>query len=172
MEQEQMLRLLSRLTGALVGLANAADSHSHAADALTAAIVREALLANMDGDHQAPTGNISIGHSGTVQRQTEQYLQELIGKVHTEKARIAPDCAACKSPCGRTLDFDMRLLRYDDEDVRRMKEEILSALKALAAQGKTQDEAAFETMLEALRAIGDTWDAASLLPLAQKISQL
>jgi len=167
MEQEQMLRLLGRLTGALVGLANAADSHSHAADAHTAAIVREALLVQMEDEPQA-----LIDPKNTAQKRTEQDLQALIGKVHAEKARIAPDCAACKSPCGRTLDFDMRLLRYDDEDVRNLKENILSALKTLAAQGKTQDEAAFAIMLEALRAIGDTWDAASLLPLAQKISQL
>ena len=167
MEQEQMLRLLGRLTGALVGLANAADSHSHAADAHTAAIVREALLTTMDDDRQVP-----IESKNTAQKRTEQDLQALIGKVHAEKARIAPDCAACKSPCGRTLDFDMRLLRYDDEDVRNLKENILSALKVLAAADKTKYEAAFETVLEALRAIGDTWDAASLLPLAQKISQL
>lgn len=167
MEQEQMLRLLSRLTGALVGLANAADSHSGAADAHTAAVVREALLANMDDGYQSP-----IAFKNTGRKQTEQELQALIGKVHAEKARIAPDCAACRTPCGRTLDFDMRLLRYDDEDVRNLKKNILSALKALAAAGKTEDEAVFAIMLEALRAIGDTWDAASLLPLAQKIAQL
>lgn len=30
---------------------------------------------------------------------------DLISQIHEQKAIIAPDCAACPSPCGRTADF-------------------------------------------------------------------
>ena len=40
----------------------------------------------------------------------ENTIRELIGRVHAEKARLAPDCAGCAAPCGRTSDYDMNLL--------------------------------------------------------------
>jgi hydroxylamine reductase len=147
--QDTNSRLRARLMGALVGLANAADSHAGRADSETARFLCEALTA-----------------------QEEDTLRALISKVPAEKARIAPDCAACKTPCGRNLDHDMRLMRYEAEDVRALKGLMISALRAIAQTDKPASDAeVLSAMLAALRALGDEWDVPSLLPLALQLGK-
>ena len=148
--QDTNSRLRARLLGALVGLANAADSHAGRADSDTARFLCEALTA-----------------------QEEESMLALIGKTHVEKARIAPDCAACKTPCGRNSDHDMRLMRYEDGDVRALKALMISALRSIAHTDKpVSDAEVLPIMFAALRALGDEWDVPSLLPLALRLGSI
>ena len=142
--------LQDRLTGSLVGLANAALDHADRVDADTASLLRDALPAT--ASHAAPN---------------PWALAALIGRVHAEKARIAPDCSTCPSPCGRTADFDMARLGQEAGDVRALKSLLLLAMRSVApcALHAAQEDPVTDFCLDALRAIGDRWDAADLLPL-------
>lgn len=60
--------------------------------------------------------------------------RDLVEQIHKQKAIIAPDCAACPSPCGRTADFlPEDLNRTDDglfEDRNRLLTELSRHAKA------------------------------------------
>lgn len=60
-------------------------------------------------------------------------LQALIEEIHTEKYAVAPDCAACQTPCGNTSDYDMNRIYEAEMEIRDLKLEILSAVEELAA---------------------------------------
>ena len=82
---------------------------------------------------------------------------EMIQKLHAEKARLAPDCAGCDHPCGKTADFDMAELMLDDAEVRALKEEVLALLCRAAG---VVDDAGF--FCDGLNLIGDVWNAERL----------
>ena len=48
----------------------------------------------------------------------EETLRAMIDRIHEEKSRIVPGCAACASPCGNTNDYDMKQIWEADEDIR------------------------------------------------------
>lgn len=55
----------------------------------------------------------------------EKTVREMIDRVHAEKARLVPNCAACAASCGRTDDYDMAQLWNAQEDIRSLKSLIL-----------------------------------------------
>ena len=71
---------------ALIGLARAAEAKEIPAG--TGPVLFASLAAAM------PENTLSASAAN-----------DLISQIHEQKAIIAPDCAACPSPCGRTADF-------------------------------------------------------------------
>ena len=106
--------LQDELTGALVGLARAADTAPAVSDA-TWQVMIEALAAN------SPAAACN-----------EAEVLSLIDRVHAEKFKVVPDCAICASPCGRTADYNMANIWNAPEDVRSLKVLILLGVHGLA----------------------------------------
>ena len=76
-----------KVISALIGLTGAVANNGKTEH--TDQVVREAVLQLSDSSREA----------------------ELVEKIHTEKLRIAPDCATCTHPCGNTSDYEIEKLR-------------------------------------------------------------
>jgi hypothetical protein len=92
--------------GALIGLAGAATQNGKTAD--TDEIIRRAL--------------------------TSPPSEDVLGLIHGEKHRIAPNCATCAYPCGNTSDYDMSLMESNPAEVRKLKGIVMEEVKAVAAR--------------------------------------
>ena len=152
-------RLQDALTGALIGLARAADNNPDA-NVLTWRLMIEGLFATVT--------NVSFN---------EKTIRALIDRVHAEKARLAPNCAVCTAACGRTGDYDMAQLWSAQEDVRSLKSLILFGVRGMAAYayhamalGYADDEVN-RFFVRALLAVGDDWDADGLLPIVLEVGE-
>ena len=148
-----------QLTGALIGLARAADTNEPTASTHRAVI--EGLFTTLT--------NVNFNEE-TVRRQ--------IDMVRREKAALTPDCGACACPCGRTDEYDMNLLWEANEDIRSLKSLILFGLRGMAAYayhamvlGYT-DEEVNRFFYEGLFAIGEDWGMEELLPIVMKVGQV
>ena len=78
----EVAELQDQLTGALVGLSRATDGGMQATPEMWRLMI-EGLFTTVT--------NVNFN---------ENTIRELIGRVHAEKARLAPDCAGCAAPCG------------------------------------------------------------------------
>ena len=148
-----------QLTGALIGLARAADTNVPTASTHRAVI--EGLFTTLT--------NVNFNEE-TVRRQ--------IDIVRREKAALTPNCNTCASPCGRTDEYDMNLLWEANEDIRSLKSLILFGLRGMAAYayhamvlGYT-DEEVNRFFYEGLFAIGEDWGMEELLPIVMKVGQV
>ena len=148
-----------QLTGALIGLARAADTNVPTASTHRAVI--EGLFTTLT--------NVNFNEE-TVRRQ--------IDMVRREKAVLIPNCGACACPCGRTDEYDMNLLWEANEDIRSLKSLILFGLRGMAAYayhamvlGYT-DEEVNRFFYEGLFAIGEDWGMEELLPIVMKVGQV
>ena len=148
-----------QLTGALIGLARAADTNVPTASTHRAVI--EGLFTTLT--------NVNFNKE-TVRRQ--------IDMVRREKAALTPDCGACACPCGRTDEYDMNFLWEANEDIRSLKSLILFGLRGMAAYayhamvlGYT-DEEVNRFFYEGLFAIGEDWGMEELLPIVMKVGQV
>lgn len=90
--------------GALIGLAGAVNNNGKTGD--TDRVVRQALLA--------------------------QDAEEAIRLIHEEKHAVSPGCASCQSPCGNTSDYEPARFDLATEPIRRIREQVMEALGALA----------------------------------------
>ncbi len=120
-----MSELKDILLGALMGLTRAIEGNEDLVTPETRDLIAEGLRS------AAPEREISA-----------DALQELVDRVHREKFRIVPSCEFCASPCGNTSDYDMARLYAAPAEVRRVKEELLGGLFALA-EHPAPDAAAF-----------------------------
>ena len=151
--------LQDQLTGALIGLARAADTNAPAASTHRAVI--EGLFTTLT--------NVNFN---------EETVRQQIDAVRREKAALIPNCDTCASPCGRTDEYDMTLLWEADEDIRSLKSLILFGLRGMAAYayhamvlGYT-DEEVNRFLYEGLFAIGEDWGMEELLPIVMKVGQV
>ena len=151
--------LQDALTGALIGLARAADTNTPTASTHRAVI--EGLFTTLT--------NVNFSEE-TVRRQ--------IDTVRREKAALTPNCSACACPCGRTDEYDMNKLWEADADIRSLKSLILFGLRGMAAYayhamvlGYT-DEEVNHFFYEGLFAIGEDWGMEELLPMVMKVGQV
>ena len=128
------------LIGSLIGLANTATGTVWKADAQTDKTVREALA--------------------LLGRRAQGDILRQIDVVRAEKARLAPDCAVCKNPCGRNADYDMQDLYAAQSEIRALKKLLICAL---AAMEPTDADMPF--VYDALRALGDEWTPERLRPI-------
>lgn len=57
---------------------------------------------------------------------------EMVYEIHAEKNRISPGCMTCMTPCGNTSDYDMDRIYNADENIRKIKLDILSEIEESA----------------------------------------
>ena len=152
-------KLQDELTGALIGLSRAADNSPNV-NGDTWRLIIEGLFTTVT--------NVSFNN---------KTLQELIDRVHTEKARLVPDCSVCASVCGRTDDYDMEKVWNAQEDIRSLKSLILFGVRGMAAYahhalvlGYTDDEVN-SFFAKALFAVGEDWGMDELLPIVTEVGE-
>ena len=151
--------LQDELTGALIGLARAADNSPEVGDG-TWRLMIEGLFTTVT--------NVSFNAAT---------ISELIDAVHAEKARLVPGCSECASACGKNNDYDMTQLWDANEDVRSLKSLILFGIRGMAAYahhamvlGYTDDEVN-SFFAKALFAIGEDWGMDELLPIVMEVGE-
>ena len=155
----QTAQAQDRLTGALIGLARAADTSPDAGPE-TWQLMIEGLFTTVT--------NVSFN---------EKTIRELIDRVHEEKAHLVPGCSGCGSRCGRNDDYDMNLLWNAQEDIRSLKSLILFGVRGMAAYAHHAmmlgyaDEEVNRFFAKALFAVGGDWDMDALLPIVMEVGE-
>ena len=155
----EVAKLQDELTGALIGLARATNNAPEANEG-TWQLMIEGLFTTVT--------NVNFN---------EATLRGLIGRVHTEKVRLVPDCAVCTSPCGRSNDYDMAQLWNAQEDVRSLKSLILFGVRGMAAYAHHAmvlgyaDEEVNRFFAKALFAVGEDWGIDELLPIVMEVGE-
>lgn len=152
-------KLQDQLTGALIGLARAADGNEPTA--VTHKLMIEGLFTSVT--------NVSFH---------DEALLELIEAIHREKEALVPRCGGCASPCGRNDDYDMDLLWNAEEDIRSLKSLILFGLRGMAAYAHHalmlgyQDETVNRFFYEGLFAVGEDLNMEQLLPTVFRVGEI
>ena len=154
--------LQDRLTGALIGLARATEGQEERVNGDTDRLVLEGLFTTLT--------NVSFN---------SETITQLIDRVAAEKARFAPGCASCETPCGGKEDYDMRELWDADEDIRSLKSLILFGIRGMAAYAYHarvlgySDPEVSAFFYKALSAIGmKDWGMNELLPIVLEVGQV
>ena len=151
--------LQDELTGALIGLARAADGDTLATPN-TWRLMVEGLFTTVT--------NVNFN---------ERTIRDLIDRVHAEKARLIPNCSGCPSSCGRNDDYDMAQLWTAQEDIRSLKSLILFGARGMAAYAYHAmvlgyaDEEVNRFFGKALFAIGEDWGMDELLPIVMEVGE-
>lgn len=130
------------LLDALVGLIRCIDSGSP--EGQTLALIRSGVLL-LDG--------------------TEQARKSAVERLHTEKARLVPDCAVCPHPCGRHNDGDWFAVEQGDPGILAAKLALLKKAKTLARQPDSDDM----TICRLLFQLGEDLDLDTLQQLEAQL---
>ena len=155
-------RLQDELTGALIGLARAAEGNEHLVTEEMNQLVLEGLFTTIT--------NVSFN---------DETLKLLINKIEDTKKKLVPNCFTCSGSCGKNNNFDMNTLWTTDEDVRSLKSLILFGIRGMAAYayhasvlGYT-DETISKFFYKALFAIGTKdWGMDELLPIVLEVGEV
>ena len=155
-------RLQDELTGALIGLARAAEGNEHLVNEEMNQLVLEGLFTTVT--------NVNFN---------DETLKILIYKIENAKKKLVPNCFTCSGSCGRNDNFDMNTLWTTDEDVRSLKSLILFGIRGMAAYayhasvlGYT-DETISKFFYKALFAVGmRDWGMDELLPIVLEVGEV
>ena len=155
-------RLQDELTGALIGLARAAEGNEHLVNEEMNQLVLEGLFTTVT--------NVNFN---------DETLKLFINKIEDTKKKLVPNCFTCSDSCGRNNDFDMSTLWTTDEDIRSLKSLILFGIRGMAAYayhasvlGYT-DETISKFFYKALFAIGmKDWGMDKLLPIVLEVGKV
>lgn len=155
-------RLQDELTGALIGLARAAEGNEHLVNEEMNQLVLEGLFTTVT--------NVNFN---------DETLKILIYKIENAKKKLVPNCFTCSGSCGRNDNFDMNTLWTTDEDVRSLKSLILFGIRGMAAYayhasvlGYT-DETISKFFYKALLAVGmKDWGMDELLPIVLEVGEV
>lgn len=145
---------IDKLTGAVIGLANAAADSDNVNEKTYQLAVESLFAAVADADNES--------------------VQALVGKVHEEKDRLVPNCKNCASPCGKNADYDMKRIREADEDIRSLKSLILTALEGMAVyayHAEYYSNVINSFFLETLRMISYDLETEQLISFAMKVGK-
>lgn len=160
-KRAETAELQDKLTGALVGLARAAEGNGDMVTKDTDRLIIEGLFATIT--------NVNFN---------DETVSALIDRVHAEKDRLVPSCLSCASICGRNEDYDMRSIWDGDEDIRSLKSLILFGIRGVAAYayhasvlGYT-DEEVNKFFYKALFTIGTDWGIDELLPVVLEVGEV
>ena len=121
--------LRQQLFGSLIGLSRASES-KEILESSGHALIQGLKLA-YDPVWDLANTELSIDFRTSV--------ESAIESLHKEKSLMAPDCAACQYPCGRTADYDMAETLESSESLRNAKLHLLALLGQIAIHTKTQD---------------------------------
>lgn len=155
-------RLQDELTGALIGLARAAEGNEHLVNEKMNQLILEGLFTTVT--------NVNFN---------DETLKILIYKIENAKKKLVPNCFTCSGSCGRNDNFDMNTLWTTDEDVRSLKSLILFGIRGMAAYayhasvlGYT-DETISKFFYKALFAVGmKDWGMDELLPIVLEVGEV
>ena len=155
-------RLQDELTGALIGLARAAEGNEHLVNEEMNQLILEGLFTTAT--------NVNFN---------DETLKILIYKIENAKKKLVPNCFTCSGSCGRNDNFDMNTLWTTDEDVRSLKSLILFGIRGMAAYayhasvlGYT-DETISKFFYKALFAVGmKDWGMDELLPIVLEVGEV
>ena len=158
-KQADTAQLQDQLTGALIGLARAAEGNVSGPS--TDKVIIEGLFTTVT--------NVNFNN---------ETINALIDRVHEEKHKLVPDCESCGSPCSRTEDYDMKGIWEADEDIRSLKSLILFGIRGMAAYayhaavlGYT-DKDVNQFFYKALFVIGENWKVDELLPVVMEVGEV
>lgn len=153
-----MHSLRQQLFGALIGLSRASES-KEILESSGSALIQGLVLAYdsiWTDPHTEVSANLQIS------------VEQMINVLHTEKALMAPDCAACQYPCGRTADYDMAETLEASEKLRDTKIMLLSLLGQIALVNQNDCSKEIQQFLsDALFQISCTYEAGQLAELIQ-----
>ena len=155
-------RLQDELTGALIGLARAAEGNEHLVNEEMNQLILEGLFTTVT--------NVNFN---------DETLKILIYKIENAKKKLVPNCFTCSGSCGRNDNFDMNTLWTTDEDIRSLKSLILFGIRGMAAYayhasvlGYT-DETISKFFYKALFAVGmKDWGMDELLPIVLEVGEV
>ena len=155
-------RLQDELTGALIGLARAAEGNEPLVTEEMNQLVLEGLFTTVT--------NVNFN---------DETLKILIYKIENAKKKLVPNCFTCSGSCGRNDNFDMNTLWTTDEDVRSLKSLILFGIRGMAVYayhasvlGYT-DETISKFFYKALFAVGmKDWGMDELLPIVLEVGEV
>ena len=154
--------LQDKLTGALIGLARAAEGKEDLVTADTHRLLVEGLFTTIT--------NVNFNN---------ETFSVLIEKVESEKERLAPRCCLYVSACGRNDNYAVQNLWTSDEDIRSLKSLILFGIRGMAAYASHAsalgytDETIHSFFFKALAAIGmDDWGMDELLPIVMEVGEI
>ena len=137
----------TRLIGALIGLARATDGNTVRTEE-TGRLMRAGLAALRKNAHQT-----------------------LVEKIHAEKRILAPDCATCGAPCGKTADYDIKQWKNEAEPVQEQKWLLLKRLVEVAVACSDSAEVDY-FLTKALFALGESWEAEWIVALVKEADHL
>lgn len=154
--------LQDKLTGALIGLARAAEGNESLLSPDTDKLILESLFTTVT--------NVNFN---------DTTISELIQRVEEEKKKLVPGCFSCASSCGKTESYEMSGLWTADEDIRSLKSLILFGIRGMAAYayhaavlGYTDAEIN-KFFYKALFAVGmDDWGMEELLPIVMEVGEI
>ena len=155
----QTAALQDKLTGALIGLARAAEGGLQATET-SGRLLIEGLFTTVT--------NVNFN---------DETIQTMIDRVETEKARMAPGCGDCASSCSRTGNYDMEQLWTAQEDIRSLKSLILFGVRGMAAYAYHamvlghRNEEVEKFIHKALFAVGEDWGLEQLLPVVLEVGE-
>ena len=153
-------QLQDELTGALIGLARAAEGTTVPTETTYQAII-EGLFTTIT--------NVSFDNDA---------INDVIKKVREETEKLVPNCSSCQAHCGRNDEYDMNELWNDIEDIRSLKSLILFGIRGMAAYAYHakvlgySDEEVNEFFCEALFMIGYGDSIETLLPVVLKVGEI
>ena len=155
-------RLQDELTGAIIGLARAAEGNEHLVNEEMNQLILEGLFTTVT--------NVNFN---------DETLKILIYKIENAKKKLVPNCFTCSGSCGKNDNFDMNTLWTTDEDVRSLKSLILFGIRGMAAYayhasvlGYT-DETISKFFYKALFAVGmKDWGMDELLPIVLEVGEV
>ena len=128
-EEAWMNAAEARLIGALIGLARATDGNTVRTE---------------------ETGRLMQGEQ-------KEFYEAMVEKIHAEKRLLAPDCATCGAPCGKTADYDINQWKKEAEPVREQKILLLKRLVEVALAYRDSAEVGY-LLTKALFALGESWE--------------
>ena len=155
----QTAQIQDQLTGALIGLAHAANGFLPEGQPIEKVMIESlfATLTNVNFDDDA--------------------LKALLARVHEAKAELVPGCNSCMSSCGHNDDYDMMRIWEADEDIRSLKSLILFGIRGMAAYAYHAMVLGYENaevnqfFSKALFALGEDWDMELLLPIVMEVGK-
>lgn len=147
-----MKSIRDQLLGALVGLARASES-KELTESAGAAFVEGLAMAFLSD--WIPT--------------SDEAILAMIDRLHAEKTIMAPDCAACQYPCGRTFDYDMDEVYDASEALRDAKLQLFETLGEIAGLSPVNESKEVRQFLsDALFQISCTYEPGQLTEPMQK----
>ena len=178
-----MATLKDQLLGALVGLSRASESKEiseSAGEALVDGLILAQILgttSELNSVHTDTTAGSSKSSSENLKVSSNLAEQDniltMIDRLHEEKNKMAPDCAACQYPCGRTFDYEMEEVYSASESLREAKLLLFRLLGQIAVcSSASANQETRQFLSDALFQISCTYTAEQLAEPLKKAEDI